>query len=294
MSAVNNFRDTTDADILNKLRQDIESAKAGNTSQNNFTLNYISPNADTIDITDSITVNGTLQSVSDTIDITDSVSQTNVNTGLFQVEDDSSYQKLMLSFDNDYVDVSGNKNAGTLTGTETYVNGAITYSDGRTNKAFSFNGSSSVNFPSNSGLNPTGAVSITGWLYLPTTSGGDPERDIITKFGQYMLRVDANSEASNRLAWFVWTNNSGVQTIHDRLTYTYTPNTWFHFCALYEQSSGRWELWVNTVLQSSSTIGGSLALWTSTSALGIGSSGDGVNAIVKNGSRFDDIQIWNY
>src|SRR6185312_1285516 len=78
----------------------------------------------------------------------------------WQVEEDCDYQKLWIPFDQDYVDKSGNQNLGVITGTETYVAGAVPFADGRLNKAFSFNGSSSINFSDTPPLNPTSAISI--------------------------------------------------------------------------------------------------------------------------------------
>src|SRR3990167_10651803 len=55
MSSVNTRKDTTTADILNQLRQDIAKNKAKNTASNNFVITHLIPQDDSIAITDSIT-----------------------------------------------------------------------------------------------------------------------------------------------------------------------------------------------------------------------------------------------
>ena len=55
MSSVNTRKDTTTADILNQLRQDIAKNKAKNTASNNFTITQLIPQDDSIAITDTVT-----------------------------------------------------------------------------------------------------------------------------------------------------------------------------------------------------------------------------------------------
>jgi len=292
MSAVNNFRDTTDADILNKLRQDIESAKAGSTSQNNFTLNYISPNADTIDITDAITVNGNLQSASDTIDITDAVVQTNVNTGLFQVEDDSSYQKLWLSFDNDVVDKSGNNNSGTITGTETYVSGAVSYPDGRYNKAFSFDGSTYIACSNESQFDfeRTQPFSVSYWVKTTGTAQAYVTKNSGNGTTGWQVDSGASSQIVLRLVNTATTNeisvNTGSAVIND--------GNWHHVVMTYSGNSlaSGVKIYIDGVSVAMTTITDNLsATILNNQAIVVGA--EGVFNRKFTGS-LDDVQIWNY
>jgi len=54
MSSVNSRKDTTAADILNQLRQDLLRRKAGKTARENITPAYIIPANDSIAFTDSL------------------------------------------------------------------------------------------------------------------------------------------------------------------------------------------------------------------------------------------------
>jgi len=54
MSSVNSRKDTTAADILNQLRQDLLRSKAGKTARENITPAYIIPANDSIALTDSL------------------------------------------------------------------------------------------------------------------------------------------------------------------------------------------------------------------------------------------------
>jgi len=54
MSSVNSRKDTTAADILNQLRQDLLRSKAGKTARENITPAYIIPANDSIAFTDSL------------------------------------------------------------------------------------------------------------------------------------------------------------------------------------------------------------------------------------------------
>ena len=53
---------------------------------NSFTPDYVLPVNDILDITDSVTLNGGLQSPADTVDITDSVTATFQNGGTFEID----------------------------------------------------------------------------------------------------------------------------------------------------------------------------------------------------------------
>ena len=87
MSATNVYRDTTAADLLNNQRMQLLSQiTPSGSGANNFTPDYVLPINDIIDITDSVTLNGGLQSPSDVIDITDSVTATFQNSGTFLID----------------------------------------------------------------------------------------------------------------------------------------------------------------------------------------------------------------
>jgi len=173
-------------------------------------------------------------------------------------------------------DFSGLVNNEVVTGTSSFVPGKI-------GNAFNFNG---VTYIISSAPSLSTSFSITGWANLPATASGDISRDLVSNDveNNYLLRVDPNSEASNRLAGFVKLGG----TPEPRVTYTYMPNTWFHFALTWDGTTLK--LYINGVLQSQQTRSGTLA--SPGTSLGIGAATSGIN-ILKSGSLLDDIRIYN-
>lgn len=76
MSSINTYRDSTLADYLNEIRKEQAAAKAGNTSQRNFTPHYITPASDSSTTSDTASVNPNVSTASDTSTTVDSATAT--------------------------------------------------------------------------------------------------------------------------------------------------------------------------------------------------------------------------
>ena len=173
-------------------------------------------------------------------------------------------------------DFSGLGNNGVVTGTTSFVPGKI-------GNAFSFNG---VTYMVSTAPSLSTSFSIVGWANLPATASGDLPKELVSNDveNNYFLRVDPNSESPNRLAGFVKVGG----TPEPRVTYTYLPNTWFHFALTWDGTTLK--LYINGVLQSQQTRSGILS--GSGTSIGIGGATGGVN-LLKSGSLLDDIRIYN-
>src|SRR6185437_5022618 len=172
-----------------------------------------------------------------------------VTTGrLFKttLSDGIAEQRLWLPFEKYTLDSSGNENNGAIIGTANYVTPS---SGGGTGAAaFKFDGSTYIKIPNNNSLNPSTAISVSGWLNLPATSSGDGEREIVRKDGQYMIRIDPNSENQNRLSAFIWGADGSVEP---RVSYVYSPGVPFFLTMTWDGTSLK--LYVNGNLQTTVT-----------------------------------------
>src|SRR6185312_7023530 len=190
---------------------------------------------------------------------------------------------LRLPFENYVLDSSGNENNGAIIGNANYVTPG---SGGGTGAAaFQFDGSTYIKIPNNNSLNPPNAISISGWLNLPATSSGDGEREIVRKDGQYMVRIDPNSESANRLSAFIWGADGSVEP---RASITYSPGVPFFLTMTWDGTSLK--LYVNGNLQT--TVTRAVTIPANNNNLAIGAL-DGGASMVKSGTRVDDIQVWN-
>lgn len=85
---VNNFGETTPADILAGINNEIQSAKAGKTGGGKFTPNFYLPIDDSIEFSDDMILNGGKIEFADSIQFSDDAQVTGYSTGLFQITDD--------------------------------------------------------------------------------------------------------------------------------------------------------------------------------------------------------------
>lgn len=122
-----------------------------------------------------------------------------------------------------------------------------------------------INIPNHSRLNPTDMISISGWTYLPATVAGVGETNhIIIQNGNdstssYSIILTDPDSAVNQLEF-----SCRVNSINYTKTYTYTPNTWIHYCMTWKGSTeNRLRLYINKVQQGSDiTTSGSLDIDT--------------------------------
>lgn len=128
-------------------------------------------------------------------------------------------------------------------------------------------------------LNVTDKLTIAMWIKLPASSSGDPARNIIQKSGQYLIRVDPQSEADNKLSFFPYNPTAEPRCIFYYDSYV---EKWIHLVCTYDSTVGA-KMYVNKVLESSQTDTGSLA--TTTNALTIG----GFSTSIAEASAWMDI-----
>jgi len=188
-----------------------------------------------------------------------------------------------LSLSNKINDYSTNKNNATVVGTYQNTTGVIS------NSEIDSNNSTYFTVGSISALNPT-SIALTGWVKLPATRTGEGEQDVIRKDLQFIFRVDPNSESPNRVSFFVYTQDN-CAVIHDRLSYTYTPNSWTFLVAQYNKNTGAWQLYANGTLIQSQIISTSGICSTANNLL-IGSAGS-TTTIIQNGGKYDDVRYYN-
>jgi hypothetical protein len=140
------------------------------------------------------------------------------------------------------------------------------YTDQRFAAGVTFPGEKGIMIKDHSRLKPTDKISIAMWLYLPATEVGDPVRYILTKT-KYLIQIDDHATASNQIRARVVVGGSNYD-----LTYTYTPNTWFHFAITWKSPNFR--MYINSVSQTSrSDASGTLDTSTDSLAISAGNSG---------------------
>lgn len=83
---VNDYTDTTVADLLNSVRVEMAQNKAENNKSTNPILEYILGNSESLTLTDVISLNGNSQSLLDNTSFTDSVLRTSQSTGTFLID----------------------------------------------------------------------------------------------------------------------------------------------------------------------------------------------------------------
>ena len=146
-----------------------------------------------------------------------------------------------------------------------------------------FDGSSYFIIDDHSLLKPTDEMSLSMWLYLPATEGGDGIKDLINKNNQFGLKVRAHATTPNSLQ-MDW----GVGASFTTMLYTYTPNTWFHLVTT--AKNGSQKMFIDTVQEDSKTLSGSLK--TDTYDLHIGAGHLGTNK-AKSGTRMSWFSLLN-
>jgi len=85
----NDYGETSAADVLAGINNEIQANKAGKTSNSKFTPNFFIPAKDTVEIQDDVDLNGGLVEVADSIGFSDDVSLQYWVFGMFQITDDS-------------------------------------------------------------------------------------------------------------------------------------------------------------------------------------------------------------
>lgn len=192
----------------------------------------------------------------------------------WQVEDDADFQPLWLSFDQDYVDKSGNNNVGTLTGTETYVAGP------KTKNAFSFDGATKITysdagFPSNNQ-----PFSVAMWINPTTISSG---QQLISFWGNEAIGQGLFVALCQTSPGTVDVDIYGGSILHSQTLIT--PNVWTHIVVTSDGTTTK--IYINGVLDNN-TLNHTYGIVLNHVRLS-GYSGGGN----YTGSLYD-LQFWNY
>jgi len=214
MTTTNTYTDTKAVDYLQTIKKNQLEARNVKSSSSNFDMTYMLARDSEITIDTDATA--TAQTLAD-YDVVD-------NTGKCIV---------YLPFDLDTLDASNN-NDGTITGTETYVDGPEISSSHPMRKAFSFNGSTYITLAneSNFDLDRTSAMSWSFWIKT-TDNTYNP---IFMK-----MKSTANFEGiwlhmnTGQITLEIYsTTGTGVIVATDN---TYNDGLWHHVCVTKSTSS---------------------------------------------------------
>ncbi len=174
-------------------------------------------------------------------------------------------------------DISGNGNTGTLTNGPTVVPGII-------GQALNFDGVNDyVNVGNASGLNPSTAITLAGWIKIVDTTSQLP---IVARWAassfRYMIDV------FNKNARFFIRDSAGTQGLVTGST-ALEPGTWYHVAGVYNGTT--MTLYVNAV--SEGALSGSIpaSMDAGTAATLIGTKGDATTEYFNG--PIDELRIYN-
>ena len=153
------------------------------------------------------------------------------------------------------------------------------------NQACSFTGTNTsyISAPNSSLLNITGSISLEAWIFQDDPSVN--AKGIIAKGGtlgtslRYALRL-----TNGRILFLL----NGATRMASKVSTVIQPDTWTHVCAVFNSVSGAHSIYINGVLDSSSTYSSTLPS-SNTDSLFIGISG---SSSPFNG-KIDEVRIWN-
>ncbi len=164
-----------------------------------------------------------------------------------------------------------------------FQNDADAYMDWNQACAFAGTSTSYISVANSTALNITGSITLEAWIYQDDASPN--AKGIIAKGGalgttlRYALRL-----TNGRIAFLL---NGATRMITKTSTFI-QPDTWTHVSATYNSSTGVHSIYINGVLDSTSTYSSS-APASNTDSLFIGISG---NSSPFNG-KIDEVRIWN-
>jgi hypothetical protein len=146
-------------------------------------------------------------------------------------------------------DSTGNGNTGTLTGTASWGAGPT-----GNFSAFNFNGASYFSCGDSQTLNPTEAVSVTGWF--KTTQAATATASVIRHDGNFTaLQLTATGNAQTA----IWNNGVLNQVT---FPWTYNDGNWHHYASTYDMTQGV-KIYVDgTLVTSNTTLKGPLSTAT--------------------------------
>ncbi len=176
-------------------------------------------------------------------------------------------------FEGDAKDLSGYGNDGTVTG--------ATQTDGKFGKAYSFATGNYISVPYHSSLDITSAITVEGWLSVPTAPSGDSKEIVSAKAGAYELFYDHNP-------WGGATFVVYKPALDNTPTYTgITATYWHHIAGVYDGANLYFYVDGVEIRKKPST--GTITI--NGNKLGIGAYGDGTTANFNG--LIDEVAIWN-
>jgi len=154
------------------------------------------------------------------------------------------------------------------------------------NQAASFTGSSSsyASVPNSGSLDITGSFTIEAWVNPASLSGAS--KGILAKGGslgtslKYAVRLNTAGRVS------IITN--GAQRLISRISNPLTANNWTHISAAYNSSTSLFSIYINGILDTTSTVAGASPA-ANADSLFIGISG---SSTPFNG-KLDEVRLWN-
>jgi hypothetical protein len=181
-------------------------------------------------------------------------------------------------------DLSGNGHNGTVTS-------ALLSPDrfGQALSAYAFNGNAHVSFTNNTNLNITGDLSISVWIKPKVGNAGGQA----VWFGDNSGAADPYSIvlAPNYQVYFRRDGGGGSITDVVTGTYTLTPDSSYHVVAAYSSSLNILQLYINGVLNNTTSVTAPIAYSTSGMYLNFGALENGLAMFIK--ATLDDIGIWS-
>ena len=137
-----------------------------------------------------------------------------------------------------------------------------------------------VSYPNSSSLNITGSFTLEAWV-IPTSLSSNIVG--IVKKGVSNIVLNTGSSGRVRIA------TNGIIRLQSRVSSIITANNWTHVAVSYNASTNVFKLYMNGVLDTTSTIAGAQPTTTNDS-LFIGNIGF---TVPNSGVQLDEVRIWN-
>jgi subtilisin-like proprotein convertase family protein len=149
--------------------------------------------------------------------------------------------------------------------------------------SFAGNSSSYISAANSSLLNITGSFALEAWINQSASSTS--AKGIIAKGGSLGTTLRYALRLTNKRIFLLI---NGATRLVSKTSTSIEPNTWYHVCSVFNSSTGEHSLYINGVLDSSSTYSSTLPN-SNLDSLYIGISG---NSSPFNG-MLDEVRIWN-
>lgn len=283
MSSLNTANEVKTADYLDELRKYQAQRKAGNTSQQNFTPNYILPSNDELEINDDVDagVATNLSTAADSMTIADAMYQAAYTTAkAMEITSTDTTLKLLYKFDSDVNDSSGSGFNGTLGGSGSYVTGKLS-------KALQFNGTDTVVTKTHdSNISASTIRSISAWFY-PTINDNDGGfgRRILQKYddasNDYTIALNSSGYISGQF------KIAGVIASARAASSSISINNMYHVAMVH--SGGSTSIYLNGALNTTGS---------STTSASSSSTSLQIGRRAATEGRFqgwiDDVRLYNY